>query len=183
MGLVPSTDSSNPMLREDCHMRAIERSRLSWILIPAALGLLSLGLILGVGCPTVTDDDDTAGDDDDDGSGDECGGGDCVCAGQNCVCVDDEECDITCETGGGNCAVECGPGSLCDVDCDGSASCAVECMNADDCEVDCSTSDSCAVTCPTSNCVVHNCDFGLGCAVTCGAGGIPVQQGDDWVCL
>ena len=144
-------------------MRAIERSRLSWILIPAALGLLSLGLILGVGCPTVTDDDDTAGDDDDDGSGDECGGGDCVCAGQNCVCVDDEECDITCETGGGNCAVEC--------------------MNADDCEVDCSTSDSCAVTCPTSNCVVHNCDFGLGCAVTCGAGGIPVQQGDDWVCL
>lgn len=160
-------------------MRAIERSGM-WVSVPVIL-LAILGLAFLPGCPSnPPDDDSTDGDDDD---GEDCDGGDCICAGQSCVCVSDTECDIVCETDGGNCAVECNSDSLCTVDCDGSDSCAVECQTASECEVDCSDSASCAVTCPSSNCIVHNCEFGLGCAVTCGTGGIPTQQGDDWVCM
>jgi hypothetical protein len=144
------------------------------------------------------------GDKDDSSSGgDACDGGACECTATNCACVGSVDCDITCNTDGGNCGVDCNADSTCAVDCATSAdcavecseadscdvtcapgsNCAVECVHADGCEVDCAGASLCAVTCPATGCAVHNCDMLSGtCAVTCGGSAPSSLVGTEITC-
>lgn len=141
--------------------------------------------LLGVSCFVVLpdgafEDDDDVSDDDTSGG---CTDGDCILheGDHACQCTDDC-CEIECQPDeGASCATSCAEGSDCTVDCGVAGDCGVSCDSAAFCEVDCRDA-TCTVNCPDSHCVVHNCDFPLECAVSCGDGGLPEQQGDDWVC-